>query len=93
MRLQDVIHARDPQPQSQGAPVSCRQDPRAAPALGGRTPLRERLIVPWDKGYTGVPIEDRVLLSTGRRLAFPATFSLRMDFIDEARPGNSAPAG
>ena len=40
-RLQDVIHARDPQPHSQGAPVSCWQDTRTVPALGGRTPLRE----------------------------------------------------
>ena len=71
MRLQDVIHARDPQPQSQGAPA-CRQDPRAAPALGGRTPLRERLIVPWDKGH-GCPLGQGIAFHY-RRLAFPATF-------------------
>ena len=31
-------------------PVSCRQGPRRVPAIGGQTPLREKLIVPLRRG-------------------------------------------
>ena len=42
------------------------------PALGGRTPLRERLIVPWGKGQS-CPLGQGIAFHW-RRLEFPTTF-------------------
>ena len=52
VRLQDVIHARDPQPQSQGGSrvLSARPAHRSCPRRAH--PIKRELIVPWDKGQS-----------------------------------------
>ena len=83
VRLQDVIHAHAPQPHSQGAPA-CRQDPRMVPALGGRTPLRERLIVPWGKGQSSSSLGQVGYCFPLAETRISDNVSFRKNFIDEA---------
>ena len=74
VRLQDVIHARDPQPHSQGGSRVLSARPAHGSCPRRAHPIKREINSAVGQGVDLPLNRGRVLLSTGRRLAFPTTF-------------------